>query len=209
MAFSPLTIHDLPIALESVILQGGFLVRETIECVRDCDEIFDDFYSEYAKSTNRENTFLYPCQDQRFLLGVWFRGEPETKTPLTPSVFRSVEKKGSPMWIEEHSIFNYARNRIPAFTKYSDKLFETLSLMQHHGIPTRLLDWSESLLVALYFAVRDLRSDQDSLVFVLNARRLNRITSMRNSWDNIHDDTSFGTKFRCEFVLSDCRKDLV
>lgn len=52
-----------------------------------------------------------------------------------------------------------------------------ISLMQHYGLPTRLLDWSESPLVALYFAVSKYNKypDLDSAVWVLNPRKLNAI----------------------------------
>jgi hypothetical protein len=52
--------------------------------------------------------------------------------------------------------------------------------MQHYSVPTRLLDWSESLLPALYFAVRD-DHDEDGELFVLNAKRLNGMTKPRHT----------------------------
>ena len=50
-----------------------------------------------------------------------------------------------------------------------------LTLMQHYGLPTRLLDWSESPLVALYFALSsDEDAKADAAVWVLNPMKLNK-----------------------------------
>jgi len=52
-------------------------------------------------------------------------------------------------------------------------------LMQHHGAPTRLLDWSEGSLAALYFAIRergskgDPNNGKDAAVFMLDPWWLN------------------------------------
>lgn len=52
--------------------------------------------------------------------------------------------------------------------------------MQHYGIPTRLLDWSESPLVALYFAVTDEgQEDKDGAVWCLDPIALNNQANIR------------------------------
>ena len=54
--------------------------------------------------------------------------------------------------------------------------WEWLFLMQHYGLRTRLLDWTESSLIALYFAIRDNSGDVDAAVWAMNPWWLNRQT---------------------------------
>jgi hypothetical protein len=50
---------------------------------------------------------------------------------------------------------------------------EYLHLMQHYRFPTRLLDWTEGALIALYFAIRISRNDKTPCVWMLNPSWLN------------------------------------
>jgi len=53
---------------------------------------------------------------------------------------------------------------------------EWLFVMQHYGMPTRLLDWTESHLHALYFALASGGGHGDACVWVLDPWALNRLT---------------------------------
>ena len=55
--------------------------------------------------------------------------------------------------------------------------WQTLAEMQHHEVPTRLLDWSESPLVALYFAIENDKSRATPCVWVLDPFELNKLSA--------------------------------
>jgi len=86
-----------------------------------------------------------------------FRGEAKTDDPLIPSIARLWKKGTGPFEKLENSIFcEFQRQAIawlPAsFHPGKEDKFEWLMLAQHHGVPTRLLDWTTNPLVALFFA---------------------------------------------------------
>ena len=47
-------------------------------------------------------------------------------------------------------------------------------MMQHYGAPTRLLDWTESPLLALYFALKQNYGYYDAAIWMLNPSALTK-----------------------------------
>lgn len=77
--------------------------------------------------------------------------------------------------------------------------WETLFRMRHFGLPTRVLDWTESLNMALYFAVYGY--GDSPCIWVLDAHKLNEI-SLSNADIGNPLDPSDGIKDYREYFLS-------
>lgn len=108
----------------------------------------------------------------------WFRGHSQIYNALAPSVHRgkysefiSIKKL-----YPEKFFYERFKRYAPSIAKDLPKeknYIEWLCLMQHHGLPTRLLDWTQNILVAVFFSVSD-RKDKDGEVFVLDPMELNK-----------------------------------
>lgn len=84
----------------------------------------------------------------------WYRGIGDSVHTLTPSLFRHPKIATlKPLELEQQLIIRFRQRSIPYLNQRIEDDWELLFLMQHHGVPTRLLDWSENPYIALYFAL--------------------------------------------------------
>lgn len=144
-------------------------ISTTIGSISDAVELVRALRSDPFVTTGRWKLHRFP-------FGIWFRGHSRIDLPLVPRVHRAARGVGAaeqPGAWDETNLFEHLKVRVPSHQRTYRSAFEWLCLMQHYSVPTRLLDWSESLLPALYFAVRD-DPDEAGELIVLNARRLNR-----------------------------------
>lgn len=162
-----------------------------------------------ASYINEVNEVVSSLRTKNDISKIWFRGESSTKwlTPLMPKAYRL--PYNDPDCNEAYKyVQNTEGNKIAEFKRLAsislnEKLIKSTSwnyyyLMQHYGMRTRLLDWTESALIALFFAISD-KTDSDSLVWILDAFELNRNT-IKECTNNAFESVS------CVYMPNDCRK---
>ncbi|WP_429180021.1 FRG domain-containing protein [Aeromonas salmonicida] len=111
---------------------------------------------------------------------MWFRGVSSAAHRLVPSVLRDTiqltDGRGGEVrpdqplnsggglvtGLSPEEMFNDFKIKAVPFLEQEPKNdFEWMFLMQHYGVPTRLLDWTTNALIALYFAIESEPSNQE------------------------------------------------
>jgi hypothetical protein len=139
-----------PTMAREILIAGG--VAEFLKIVRDIREEWD--------------------YDDDNISYMWFRGHQRKNWRLVPSIFRIApySRETEDDIREEFAIRAPGLSRHEAFP---DSEWNLLFLMQHYGAPTRLLDWTESPIISLFFALRDNPGYYDSAVWILDPYGLN------------------------------------
>ncbi len=108
---------------------------------------------------------------------VWFRGQSKSEWHLEPRLMRENNEVS-----ENYLINRFKQNATYILDHRPKSEFDWLFIMQHHSVPTRLLDWSESPLSAIYFAVNS-NNDSDGALWLLLPCILNEKSNYRPDFE--------------------------
>jgi len=149
---------------------GMFLPKEEEAASPEGETIFARTWPELLRSLELNSWSKY---HRSYNSSFVFRGMPTSEYALNTSLQRLGHGIGSETEIETEkaimrSFKNYAHG---ALTGKAD-LFEWLTLAQHHGCPTRVMDFTYSPLVALHFATSDpSKDDEDGVVYCVEPKK--------------------------------------
>ncbi|WNH13049.1 FRG domain-containing protein [Thalassobellus suaedae] len=162
----------------------------------------DNIFCEYTiKSWTDLRTLFSKIDD-------WvFRGHADSQWTLQTTLERGAEMNKSGIRdipaIEKNIIDKFKRRASNYLDEFpdDDNLLEWLSLIQHHGGPTRLLDFSKSYYVGLFFSVN--HTTTESAVYCLN-RKLIYNKGLETEEKRYREDfLEFGSRAHCNFALKE------
>jgi hypothetical protein len=140
-------MNKLPKRLYSSDFENKYLEYKYLKSINKND-IFDIIRNEYIKTLNHDECWHY-------------KGQSDYTWKLETKIERDIKNyptKGDKNILENNLLREFQRkasinlNKIPNYDNY----LEWLSIMRHYGGPNRLLDFTYSFYVALYFAVENM-----------------------------------------------------
>lgn len=116
-------------------------------------------YIDYIQDLAKYDFILYRWQD--------------CDKPLLPRIARDAK-----LVKHEKRLFEEFQRKSHSFLNIKEKNeWEKLAIAQHHGIPTRLLDWTENPLIALWFACQNEEKNKENygVVWIILAKEENTV----------------------------------
>jgi hypothetical protein len=112
-----------------------------------------------------------------------YRGVSTANSSLLTSLDRlgGIDPPHTKGQLEEHLLRNFIRYGQPFFREHAEDLWHVMVAAEHHGLPTRLLDWTHSPLIAAHFATLTPSASPptDRIIWKLNWKQVHRRFGLR------------------------------
>lgn len=148
--------------LDRTVVDGGPLETRTICSMADLHSVLREHWAGH---------FLY-------------RGEDASHFSLRPKIGRVDQKRlEQGVGLEIGLLQDFKRRAVAHLDSSVSNDWEWLALAQHHGLATRLLDWTEGPLVAAWFATKDAVRGGDRVLYALDTDKVAHANEARSPFD--------------------------
>lgn len=120
----------------------------------------------YVESIGQFIDCIFNLDGNNKNLNYIFRGQKSEKYSLISSLRRNYADKAD--YAEKRLLENFKKYGVSIESQIGDSIWKDIILAQHHGIPTRFLDFSYSPLIALHFALTDNVLNENAVVWAIN-----------------------------------------
>lgn len=197
-----------------------FHIKDAVNAISKEASVPEKFYASYSyEAQSVEDVFrclriimrsLKHATKERLPDTLWFRGQTNRKYPLLPTLIRDYCKKTRDFSLPEFQRacmeqYLYSSRNAPELDQFKllagNAQIEYLAEMQHYSYPTNLLDWSENMLVPLYFACGGFRKhnrepENDATLFVLQPYLYNSVRkTIIKAYSSDHADSAEARNF--------------